>query len=68
LQIEERVRGQLGLGAIQVVPVPPATIPHTTSGKVRRSAAQRICDLAPVPHLSELAAGIEPARTEEVPG
>jgi hypothetical protein len=42
--MEERVRDQLGLGAIQVMPVPPATIPHTTSGKVKRSAARRSCE------------------------
>jgi acyl-CoA synthetase (AMP-forming)/AMP-acid ligase II len=67
-QIEERVRDQIGLGAIQVVPVPPATIPHTTSGKVRRSAARQACGLATMPQPGEPAAGAGPARTEGVPG
>jgi acyl-CoA synthetase (AMP-forming)/AMP-acid ligase II len=35
----ERVRQQLGLDEVDVVPVPPTTIPHTTSGKVQRRAA-----------------------------
>lgn len=38
----DRVKRRLGLEAVEVVPVPPATIPHTTSGKVRRQAAGRL--------------------------
>jgi fatty-acyl-CoA synthase len=38
----DRVRKLLGLDAIDVIPVPPATIPHTTSGKVQRQAARRL--------------------------
>jgi fatty-acyl-CoA synthase len=38
----DRVRRLLGLEAVDVVPVPPATIPHTTSGKVKRQAAGRL--------------------------
>jgi fatty-acyl-CoA synthase len=35
----DRVRQQLGLDEVDVVPVAPTTIPHTTSGKVQRRAA-----------------------------
>jgi fatty-acyl-CoA synthase len=35
----ERVKQQLGLDEVDVVPVAPTTIPHTTSGKVQRRAA-----------------------------
>ena len=35
----DRVRQQLGLDEVDVIPVAPATIPHTTSGKVQRRAA-----------------------------
>ncbi len=38
----DRVRKLLGLDAIDVIPVPPATIPHTSSGKVRRQAARQL--------------------------
>jgi fatty-acyl-CoA synthase len=38
----ERVRDHLGLSEVEVVPVAPATIPHTTSGKVRRQAALQL--------------------------
>lgn len=38
----DRVRRLLGLEAVEVVPVPPATIPHTTSGKVQRQAAGQL--------------------------
>jgi acyl-CoA synthetase (AMP-forming)/AMP-acid ligase II len=34
----ERIRSHLGLDAVDVIPVPPATIPFTTSGKVKRGA------------------------------
>ncbi|MEU1280038.1 AMP-binding protein [Streptomyces sp. NPDC005805] len=35
-----RVTTHLGLHAVRVVPVPQSTIPHTSSGKVRRLAAR----------------------------
>jgi acyl-CoA synthetase (AMP-forming)/AMP-acid ligase II len=35
----DQVRQQLGLNEVDVVPVPTAAIPHTTSGKVQRRAA-----------------------------
>ena len=41
-RIGDRIRDQLGLGAIQIVPVGPSTIPHTTSGKVQRTATLRM--------------------------
>ena len=49
-RIRTRIGDHLGLGATQVVTVPPATVPHTTSGKVRRDAARRLylTSLAPV--------------------
>ncbi len=34
----DRIRSHLGLDAVDVIPVPPATIPFTTSGKVKRGA------------------------------
>ena len=40
--IRARISDQLGLGSTRIVPVPPSSIPHTTSGKVRRSAAARL--------------------------
>jgi fatty-acyl-CoA synthase len=42
-QMRQRVRDQLGTGAVDIVPVAPSAIPHTTSGKVRRTAALRLC-------------------------
>ena len=42
-QMHHRIRDQLGIGAVDIVPVAPSTIPHTTSGKVRRTAAERLC-------------------------
>jgi len=49
----ERVRDQIGLAAVEVVPVAPTTIPHTSSGKVRRRAALQVYlthrDSRPVP-------------------
>jgi fatty-acyl-CoA synthase len=38
----DRVKRLLGLAAVDVIPVPPATIPHTTSGKVRRQAVGQL--------------------------
>lgn len=38
----ERVKRLLGLAAVDVIPVPPATIPQTTSGKIRRQAAGQL--------------------------
>jgi acyl-CoA synthetase (AMP-forming)/AMP-acid ligase II len=40
--IRARISEYLGLGAAQVVTVPPVSIPHTTSGKVKRDAARRM--------------------------
>jgi acyl-CoA synthetase (AMP-forming)/AMP-acid ligase II len=51
--IKTRITDQLGLGATQVVSVPPATVPHTTSGKVRRDAAR-------LRYLKSVAAGPAP--------
>lgn len=42
-QMHRRIRDQLGIGAVDIVPVAPSIIPHTTSGKVRRTAAARLC-------------------------
>ena len=41
--LRQAVVRTLGLDAVRVVPVRPSTIPHTSSGKVRRSAARRQC-------------------------
>jgi len=41
--MRERIHDQLGLAGTQIVVVAPATIPHTTSGKVRRGAALQLC-------------------------
>jgi fatty-acyl-CoA synthase len=40
--IQARISEHLGLGAAQVITVPPVSIPHTTSGKVKRDAARRM--------------------------
>jgi fatty-acyl-CoA synthase len=64
-RIADRVRDQLGLGAIQIAPVEPSTIPHTTSGKVQRAATLRMCrerNLLPSGHL--IPGGEPAARTE----
>ena len=37
--IRTRLSEHLGLGAVDVVPVPPSTLPFTSSGKVKRSGA-----------------------------
>jgi fatty-acyl-CoA synthase len=39
-ELRDRVVAALGLDAVRVIPVPPATIPRTTSGKVQRQAAR----------------------------
>ncbi|HEV2635619.1 MAG TPA: AMP-binding protein [Actinocrinis sp.] len=36
---QDQVRRQLGLDEVDIIPVAPAAIPHTTSGKVQRHAA-----------------------------
>lgn len=41
-EIRVRVTEQLGLGAVQVVAVPPSTIPFTSSGKVKRAGAAEL--------------------------
>jgi acyl-CoA synthetase (AMP-forming)/AMP-acid ligase II len=41
--IRVRLSEQIGLAAVQVVTVPPATIPFTSSGKVKRAAALELC-------------------------
>jgi acyl-CoA synthetase (AMP-forming)/AMP-acid ligase II len=51
----DRVKLHLGLEAVDVIAVPPATIPHTTSGKVRRQAAVRLA------HGHRAGAGARPA-------
>jgi acyl-CoA synthetase (AMP-forming)/AMP-acid ligase II len=40
--IRARIKEHLGLAAAQVITVPPVSIPHTTSGKVKRDAARRL--------------------------
>ena len=42
-EIRVRLREQLGLAAVQVITVPPSTIPFTSSGKVKRTAAVALC-------------------------
>ncbi|HST66985.1 MAG TPA: AMP-binding protein [Mycobacteriales bacterium] len=41
--IRQQLSEQIGLAAVQVVTVPPATIPFTSSGKVKRTAALALC-------------------------
>jgi fatty-acyl-CoA synthase len=41
-RIRARIGEQLGFGATQVITVPPVSIPHTTSGKVKRDAARSL--------------------------
>jgi fatty-acyl-CoA synthase len=41
--IRVRLTEQLGLAAVQVVAVPPSTIPFTSSGKVKRAGAAELC-------------------------
>lgn len=41
--VEAEVRAVLGPGVARVYPVAPKTIPHTSSGKVRRGAARELC-------------------------
>jgi len=50
----DRVKRLLGLEAVDVIPVPRATIPFTTSGKVRRQAARQLAIGKRDPHSQGL--------------
>jgi len=64
-RIGDRVRDQLGLGAVQIVPVEPSAIPHTTSGKVQRTATLRMCRERNLLATGHLIPRGEPATSKE---
>ena len=59
--IRRRLREQLGLAAVEVCPVAPATIPFTSSGKVKRAHARRLWP--ELSHLVPSAAGAAASRS-----